>query len=83
MTAHGMLFLRPALVPTTYANEYGLLPRLPTPTTFDSGKPLPPRKHNPSGGQKPPLVSVIGKKLNPQFVEWMMGYPVDWTKIDE
>lgn len=42
---------------------------LPTPTTLDSGSPLPPRKKNPSGGQKPHLVSVIGGKLNPQFVE--------------
>lgn len=24
----------------------------------------------------------IGKKINPQFVEWMMGLPQDWTKID-
>lgn len=55
---------------------------LPTPTTFDSGGPLPLRKKNPNGGQKPPLVSVIGGKLNPQFVEWMMGYPEDWTKVE-
>lgn len=52
---------------------------LPTPTTFDSGSPLPPRKKNDSGGQKPPLVSVVGGKLNPQFVEWMMYYPQDYT----
>lgn len=55
---------------------------LPTPTTFDaSSRPLPPRKKNPSGGQKPGLLSVIGGKLNPQFVEWMMQYPTDWTKV--
>ena len=24
----------------------------------------------------------MGLTLNPQFVEWMMGYPQDWTKID-
>ena len=53
---------------------------LPTPTTFDSGQALPPRKKNNSGGQKPPLVSVIGGRLNPQFVEWLMGYPEDYTK---
>lgn len=57
--------------------------RLPTPTTFDSGEPLPPRKKNPSGGQKPPLVCVIGGKLNPIFVEYMMGYPADYTKTLE
>lgn len=55
---------------------------LPTPTTFDSGSPLPPRKPNKSGGQKPPLVSVIGKKLNPSFVEWMMGYPDGWSDTE-
>ena len=26
--------------------------------------------------------SYIGKYPNPAFVEWMMGYPENWTKID-
>ena len=60
-----------------------ILGKLPTPTTFDSGNPLPPRKLNPSGGQKPPLVSVIGGKLNPEFVEFMMGYPQGHTSLIE
>lgn len=25
--------------------------------------------------------SLVGKKINPQFLEWMMGYPMDWTEI--
>jgi len=25
---------------------------------------------------------MIGQYLNPQKVEWMMGYPEDWTKIE-
>ncbi len=54
---------------------------LPTPTTFDSAeKPLPPRKFHPGGGQAPGLLSTIGKKLNPQFVEWMMGLPFNHTQ---
>lgn len=58
--------------------------KLPTPTTMDSGPPLPPRKKNPSGGQKPPLNTVIGGRLNPTFVEYMMGLPKDYTKtLDE
>lgn len=61
------------------AAALGQFGSLPTPTTFDSGSPLPPRKKNKSGGQKPPLVSVIGGKLNPSFVEWMMGLPQGWT----
>lgn len=56
---------------------------LPTPTTFDSGSPLPPRKKNPTGGQKPPLVSVVGGRLNPEFVEFMMGLPLGWTNVQE
>ncbi len=28
------------------------------------------------------LGEVVGGNLNPQFVEWLMGYPQDWTKID-
>lgn len=59
----------------------------PTPTTFDAGGPLPPRKKNKSGGQKPPLVSVICSdksfRLNPQFVEAMMGFPKDWTMVGD
>ena len=59
----------------------------PTPTTFDSGPPLPPRKKNKSGGQKPPLVSEVCSdkyfRLNPQFVEAMMGFPVGWTDLED
>ncbi len=53
----------------------------PTPTTFDAGNPLPPRKKNKSGGQKPPLVSVVGGQLNPTWVEWLMGWPLEWTDL--
>ena len=99
MLANGILYQLAPLVPAILGRESGLLPiptaqtygssqdgaagRLPTPTCRDSGNPLPPRKSHPGGGQKPPLVSVIGGKLNPQFVEWMMGYPEDWTKVEK
>lgn len=59
--------------------QIGML-SLPTPTTMDSGPPLPPRKKNPSGGQAPPLNSVIGGRLCPRLVEYMMGLPQDYTK---
>ena len=26
--------------------------------------------------------SLIGRRIHPQFVEWMMGFPVDWTHTD-
>lgn len=29
-------------------------------------------------------IETIGKeaRLNPRFVEWMMGFPIDWTDLD-
>jgi len=31
----------------------------------------------------PTTASIVGGSLNPQFVEWLMGYPMDWTVIEE
>ena len=58
------------------------LRRFPTPNaSIDLGKPIKDRKPNPSGGQKPPLVNVVGGQLNPTWVDWLMGYPVGWTDL--
>ena len=50
---------------------------LPTPTTR-------PESHRHNGGD--PLGTRVGgqngHRLNPQFVEWMMGWPSNWTKTD-
>lgn len=66
--------------------ECGLLPTL---TVMDSAeKPMPPRKKTTKesgkviGGQKPPLISVIGGKINPEWAEQFMGFPVGWTNIE-
>jgi hypothetical protein len=36
--------------------------------------------------KKKQLSAIVGKetglKLQPSFVEWMMGYPIDYTKIE-
>lgn len=51
---------------------------LPTPTSSDA-------KRGGSDGRRPGSKSGItldvacGGPLNPQFVEWMMGWPIDWT----
>jgi len=62
---------------------------LPTPTVRDSAeKPMPPRRKTTKesgkimGGQKPPLLSVVGGALNPRWVEWLMGVPLGWTKLN-
>lgn len=48
----------------------------PTPTCQDA-------KNNGSKSQQhrktPPLNAVIGGPLNPEFVEWLMGWPIGWT----
>jgi hypothetical protein len=53
---------------------------LPTPTTQDA-------KNNGSQSQMErnslPLNAVAGGKLNPEWVEWLMGYPVGWTDLKD
>jgi hypothetical protein len=29
------------------------------------------------------LGEVVGGKLNPQWVEWLMGYPIGWTDLED
>ena len=29
-----------------------------------------------------PLSCVAGGSLNPEWVEWLMGFPKDWTKVN-
>ena len=29
----------------------------------------------------PETMTLAGGSLNPQFVEWLMGFPMDWTSI--
>lgn len=67
------------------------LKMLGTPTASQNYKPI--RKLSPSeskgehGKALPGSIGemypeTIGKRINPQFVEWMMGFPEDWTKVD-
>jgi hypothetical protein len=52
--------------------------RFPTPTVNDS-------KNNNPPSQKmrntPPLNVVVGGKLSPMWVEWLMGWPIGWTDL--
>lgn len=50
----------------------------PTPTQSDGmGGP---GSSGRDGGEN--LWTAIGGSLNPQFVEWLQGYPKDWTKVE-
>ena len=33
-----------------------------------------------TGGQN--LQTVVGGALNPQWVEWLMGFPIGWTDLN-
>ena len=33
-------------------------------------------------GNKADLQTIVGGSLNPEWVEWLMGFPIGWTKVD-
>lgn len=51
----------------------------PTPTTQDSENNGGPSQMKP---RTKPLNSVVGGRLNPEFVEWLMGWPIGWTACE-
>ena len=53
---------------------------LPTPTTRDwrSGKGAQKRD-----GHAQPLTDVVGGQLNPTWVEWLIGWPIGWTDLNQ
>lgn len=73
MTANGSVYQHHLSELHTKEIERGLLP---TPVADDTGH----RKNRYAQGGRP-LSYVIGGKLNPEFVEWMMGWPIGWTEL--
>ena len=33
--------------------------------------------------EKRRLAGAVGGQLNPPFVEWLMGYPIGWTELED
>jgi len=52
--------------------------RWPTPCSRDDHGP---RTGHTNGGQD--LPSEAGGRLNPTWVEWLMGFPLGWTLVDD
>lgn len=100
----GIVSARPALEPTTYGGDCGLLPTpttptghavgrwdewggaggramlrryLTTPTADDTGH----RKRRYAQGGSA-LSFQIGGRVNPEYAEWMMGWPINWTALE-
>jgi hypothetical protein len=48
----------------------------PTPTTQDASNNAVPSQFE---RNSLPLNAAVGGRLNPQWVEWLMGYPIGWT----
>lgn len=58
------------------ANGSGL--KLPTPTAHNA------KEGNYPGERRrksPPLGAILGGKPNPEYTEWMMGWPIGWTDL--
>jgi hypothetical protein len=57
---------------------------MPTPQARDWKEEMNPKPHGQQQANIPQMIAgtKTGLKLQPAFVEWMMGYPQDWTKLD-
>ena len=62
-------------VPLTGGIDSGCLP---TPTTQDAANNGGASQHN---RNSKPLNAVVGGKLNPMWVAWLMGWPIGWTDL--
>jgi hypothetical protein len=70
--------------------EFGLLQKYPTPSATDGmrgtmpeWKPIRPSGHTaqyPLNQALRDLTGIVGKP-NPMFVEWLMGWPMQWTDL--
>ena len=52
--------------------------KVPTPTVQDSANNGPPSQME---RNSPPLNAVVGGPLNPDWAEWLMGWPIGWTDL--
>ena len=66
----------PDLGLTMSATESGSL--LPTPTAHNSKEGAYPAEYT---RNTPTLATWVGGKIHPNFTEWMMGWPLDWTDL--
>jgi hypothetical protein len=54
----------------------------PTPTCNDAKNDNPPSQRTENGRHSDQLSVVAGGSLNPDWVEWLMGFPPGWTELD-
>jgi hypothetical protein len=80
---NGIASVRTSWVPPISGKDSGSLvfkAEFPTPTARDhhgAGNPDKVRER----GHTPMLNDEVGGKLNPTWVEWLMGWPLGWTAL--
>ena len=75
---NGALYPQQTLAQTISVKEYGFVERFPTPTAHNAKE-----QNSPSEAlrNEPTLASRVGGKLNPMWVEWLMGWSIGWTDL--
>jgi len=72
----GEFFQAKPLAPIMSVKEFGFL--LPTPTAHNAKEGAYPSEY---ARNTPTLATHVGGKIHPNFTEWMMGWPLDWTDL--
>lgn len=76
MMRDGVVYRQEALVQTTRGTGFGSL--LPTPTCHNAKEGAYPAEYT---RRTPTLATHVGGKIHPNFTEWMMVWPRDWTDL--
>jgi len=75
---HGVCYPLKTVVPTINGNECGFLLNYPTPTCHNAKE----GGYLAEGLRKTPTLGwVVGGKLNPMWVEWLMAWPLGWSDL--
>jgi len=74
---NGELFQQQQPVQTMFVRGSGYLP---TPTAHNAKEGAYPAEY---ARNTPTLAAVLGGKINPNRTEWMMGWPRNWTSLQE
>jgi hypothetical protein len=75
MTRDGLLWELPMLERNTSESGYGFLP---TPTAHNAKEGAYPAEYT---RNTPTLATVAGGKINPEWTEWLMGWPINHTAL--